>query len=860
MMFEDIRRSSTYLKEIRPMSKSGVKESLSFLLRTLKLLRFRHKAAVLATVMLGMILLPSLHSFARQRYPGEHWKKASRPEALGWSSEKLELAKEHFEKIGSAAVVIVVDGLILDEWGDTSRHFRAHSMRKSLLNAIFGIHVHEGHIDLEATLEELGIDDNEPLTASEKQATIRHLLKGRSGIYLPALYLGGSFNNPPRGSHLPGTFFHYNNWDFNVLGTIFEQKSKTKLFEEFKRRIADPLQMEDFSVEDCTYFRGSHGDNVNTRFPAYPFRISARDLARFGLLYLRNGQWRGQQIVPAKWIRESWTPYSVYYGTKTLYGYTNWRMYLKGKLLPGGLRLKDNVYWTSGINVHRLYIVPWANLIVVHRVDSDIPLRRPGVEEVDRLLALVLEAKIPDTELALIKAADKGDSKVVEALLDSGADINARDEQNQTALHKAASGGHTPIVKLLLERGADVNAKNLFGQTSLLAPLYRGSLDAVRALLDAGADVEARSELSGQTPLLAVSSGQTKVVEALLEEGADVNAKGEAYHETALMLAAASGNTATVKALLEKGADVKASSINGRTALMMAEALDHTEVVKLLQEAGAPLETALALLPLEAYLPRYLIVNAKKRRRLSSQAALALLSRGAEVKADGEAVLLFAAMRGDAKTVSALLDNGADVNMRHEDDWSGLLLAAVNGHSPVAQVLLDKGANVDVKEKLMGQNALIWASKRGHVATVKVLLKADANVNAQDKYGGTALTRAANSGKTAIVKTLLEAGADINAREYDGDTALMEATAESHLEIIQALLKAGANVNDKDLDGRTLLMIAAMKGMDKAVKVLLDAGADINAQDNFGSTALKQATTLKRKKIAQLLQKKGAKN
>jgi len=88
----------------------------------------------------------------------------------------------------------------------------------------------------------------------------------------------------------------------------------------------------------------------------------------------------------------------------------------------------------------------------------------------------------------------------------------------------------------------------------------------------------------------------------------------------------------------------------------------------------------------------------------------------------------------------------------------------------------------------------------------------------------------------------------------------LEATAESHLEIIQALLKAGANVNDKDLDGRTLLMIAAMKGMDKAVKVLLDAGADINAQDNFGSTALKQATTLKRKKIAQLLQKKGAKN
>jgi ankyrin repeat protein len=861
MMFKHMKHFSIYIKEISPMSKFGVTETLSFLLPTLKLLKFRQKAFILAAVMLGMMMmLPSLHSFAQQRYPGENWEKASCPETLGWSSEKLQLAKEHFEKMGSAAVVIVVDGLILEEWGDTARQLRAHSMRKSLLNAIFGIHVHEGHINLEATLEELGIDDNEPLTATEKQATLRHLLKGRSGIYLPALYLGGSLGNPPRGSHPPGTFFHYNNWDFNVLGTIFEQETGTKLFEEFKRRIADPLQMEDFSVEDCIYFRGSHDDNVNTRFPAYPFRISARDLARFGLLYLRNGQWHGQQIVPAEWIKESWTPYSVYYGTKTLYGYTNWKIYLKRKLLPGGVCLEDNVYWTSGVGVHRVYVVPWANLVLVHRINSDIPLRRPDGDEVDRLLALILQAKIRDTGLALIEAANEGDSKAVEALLDSGADINSRDEQNQTALHQAASRGHTLIVKLLLERGADVNAKNLFGQTPMLAPVYRGSLDTVRALLSAGADVDARSDLSGQTPLLSMSSGRTKVVETLLEEGADVNAKGKFYHETALMLAAISGNKATVKALLDKGADVKAESTNGRTAMMMAEALGHAEVVKLLQDAGASRETSKALLPLEAYVPRYLVVNAKRGRPLNPQAALALLSRGAELKAEDETALLFAAFRGDAKAVSALLDNGADVNLRHEHGWSGLILAAVNGHSQVVQALLDKDANVDAKDKLMGQTALIWAAKGGYPAVVKGLLKAGANVDARDKFGGTALTRAASTGQSEIVKALLEAGADINARESDGDTAIIEATAESNLEIIQTLLKAGANVDDKDLDGRTLLMRAAMIGTEKVVKALLDAGADINAKDNFESTALKQATTLKRKKIVKLLQKKGAKN
>jgi ankyrin repeat protein len=859
-MFGDMRLFSICMKEVRPMSKSGVTEPLSYSWQNLKLLRFRQRAIISALVILGMILLSSLPSSAHERYPGEHWEKASRPEVMGWSSEKLQLAKEHFEKIGSAAVVIVADGLILDEWGDTSRHFRAHSVRKSLLNSIFGIHVNEGHIDLNATLEELGIDDNQPLTASEKQATVRDLLKGRSGIYLAALYLSGSLDNPPRGSHAPGTFFHYNNWDFNVLGTIFEKETGTKLFEEFKRRIADPLQMEDFSVKDCIYFYGSHSDNVNTRYPAYPFRISARDLARFGLLYLRNGQWRGQQIVPAKWIRESWTPYSVYYGTKTLYGYISWRVYLKGKLLPGGLKLRDNVYWTSGINVHRLYVIPWANLVVVHRINSDIPLRGPSVDEVDRLLALILEAKIPDTGLALIKAASKGDSGVVEALLDSGADINARDEQNQTALHQAASRGHTAVVQLLLEHGADVNAKNLFGQTPLLMPVYRGFLDTVQALLNAGADIEARSGATGHTPLLAVSCGPTKVAEALLEEGADIKAKGEAYQETALMLAAISGNKAIVKALLEKGADVKAASTTGRTAMLLAEALGHAEVVKLLQDYGAPRETSRALLPLNAYLPPYLVSNAKKGRRLSSQAALAFLSRGAEVKTDGKTALLLTAMRGDAKAVSDLLNNGADVNVRHEDGWNALILASVYGHTLVVQALLDKNADVETKENLMGQTALIWAVKGGHTAVVKALLKADANVNARDKFGGTALTRAASSGQAEVVKALLEAGADINAREYDGDTAVIEATAEGHLEIIQALLKAGANINDKDLDGRTILMIAAMSGKERVVKALLDKGADINAQDNFGSTALQQATTLKRKSIVQLLQKKGAKN
>ncbi len=817
-------------------------------------------SALLTFFILSMFLLSSFAAFAQQRYPAEHWQKARCPEMLGWSTEKLRLAKEQFEKMGSAAVVIVVDGVILDEWGDSSRHFRAHSMRKSLLNALYGIHVHEGHINLDATLEELGIDDNEPLTATEKQASIRHLLKGRSGIYLPALYLGGSLDSPPRGSHPPGTFFHYNNWDFNVLGTIFEQETGTRIFQEFKKRIADPLQMEDFAVEDCSYFHGNHSDNINTRYPAYPFRISARDMARFGLMYLRNGQWRGHQIVPIEWIRESWTPYSVYFGESIRYGYANWKIYLKWKLLPGGIRLEDNIYWTSGVGVHRLYIVPWANLIMVHRINSDIPLRRPSGDEVDRLLALILDAKISDTGLALIKAAGNGDSELVEALLESGADINATNEQKQTALHNAANKGHTNIVKILLDSGANANATDMFGHTPLFIPVYIGALDIVEELLNAGAHVDARSRITGQTPLMfAVAGTRTRVVEKLLEKGADVNTKGKAYNGTALMLASITGNIDMVRILLEKGADVNAMTVNGRTAIMIAQALGHAEVVKLLEDAGVAKQTSVSLLPLEAYIPPYVVADAKEKKPMNPQVAQAFLSRGAEIKAQGETALLVAAMQGDTAAVHALLDNGADINVKHKDGWTGLLLAAVNGHSQIVQVLLGKGADVEAKEKLIGQTALIWAAKGGHVDTVKYLLEGGANVNASDKYGGTGLTRAADRGQSEIVQILLKAGADIKAREKDGETALLEATSNNHIEIVQSLLEAGANVNDKDTEGRTPLMLAAMNGQEEMVRALLDAGADLKAQDNFGSTAFDLAKAKEHKEIVELLQKTGAK-
>src|SRR5262249_34961736 len=164
-------------------------------------------------------------------YPGRSWDVIASPETVGWSRQKLARAKAYADMIDTAAVMVVANGHVVTQWGDTSGKFMMHSMRKSLLSALYGIAVHDGRIRLDKTLAELGIDDTpHSLTASEKEATVRDLLQSRSGVYHAAALETPdmALTRPPRGSRPHGTHWYYNNWDFNVLGTIFEQETGTK--------------------------------------------------------------------------------------------------------------------------------------------------------------------------------------------------------------------------------------------------------------------------------------------------------------------------------------------------------------------------------------------------------------------------------------------------------------------------------------------------------------------------------------------------------------------------------------------------------------------------------------------------------
>jgi hypothetical protein len=123
--------------------------------------------------------------------------------------------------------------------------------------------------------------------------------------------------------------------------------------------------------------------------------MSARDLARFALLYLHGGKWRGQQVVPADWVHESTESHSQV-GDDSGYGYLWWT----GSLAGSTVRLPDGSFSAQGAEGQYAFVIPALDLVVVQRIDSDIPQgpepgqRRsePTRSQTSRLLWLILSA------------------------------------------------------------------------------------------------------------------------------------------------------------------------------------------------------------------------------------------------------------------------------------------------------------------------------------------------------------------------------------------------------------------------------------------------------------------------------------
>lgn len=305
-----------------------------------------------------LIGLFAIQGLTQERVPQANWLHYADPAEAGFDPLKLQNAEATWETLPSSAFMIVADGAVVAAWGDVERRFMCHSVRKSFMSAVYGIFWDQQRIDLNKTLADLGIDDmGEGLLESEKQARILDLLKARSGVFHPAAYAGRT-DSQPRGSQGPGRYFAYNNWDFNTLVTILEQETGEKFFQAFDQYFGQPLGMQDWHVSHGYY----HYELDKSMHPAYPFRMSARDAARFGLLFARRGQWGEQRILSRDWVQRSTALYSI--DSEALgYGML-WWVAREPRFKPYGLVA------ALGVGNQMIAVLPELDMVIVNRANT----------------------------------------------------------------------------------------------------------------------------------------------------------------------------------------------------------------------------------------------------------------------------------------------------------------------------------------------------------------------------------------------------------------------------------------------------------------------------------------------------------
>jgi ankyrin repeat protein len=310
-------------------------------------------------------------------------------------------------------------------------------------------------------------------------------------------------------------------------------------------------------------------------------------------------------------------------------------------------------------------------------------MRRASLQQIAVLFALSLPSLAVNVDSALLEAARQADAAGVLRALDQGANASITDSRGFTPLMWAAAFGNTKILDALLESGADVNPARYDGMTALALGAAHGYREIVSALLrrypltDLETELRAarenkRLEIArqltearklGESLLQAATDGNLPAIETLIAAGAPVNYQ-DREQETALIRAAAGGSVSGVVFLLRHGAVnlYDPTRKHGR-ALLAAESHDRKEVFE-------------ALLPLEPdRLDRRLWEAAAAGETGQVISILRLGGRIDSSDSSGYTALLWAVRKGHVDTVKALLARGADVQAKTRDGLRALDLA-----------------------------------------------------------------------------------------------------------------------------------------------------------------------------------------
>ena len=261
--------------------------------------------------------------------------------------------------------VVVKDGKILYEYYkdgyDENSIFTIQSCSKSITSAIFGIAKDQGYFtDLDEPISNYFPQIQNSNNEYQKQITIRQLLMHTSGIKTTDDYSWETWRNSSNWIDYllnsdvltqPGTNFSYSTGNTHLLSYIIEQKTGRSLYDFGKEYLFDSIGMKTIQ---CSTDPQGNADGGNG------FSLTAKDMARFGLLYLNGGVWDERQVISQEWITESTSTQVFSSSTPDVanYGYQWWIRDFGTQGVHG--------YFAQGFGGQFIFVVPDANLVVTY--------------------------------------------------------------------------------------------------------------------------------------------------------------------------------------------------------------------------------------------------------------------------------------------------------------------------------------------------------------------------------------------------------------------------------------------------------------------------------------------------------------
>lgn len=288
----------------------------------------------------------------------------------------MSIAAQPFDEIigpvkdrGPQNGLVLRHGYIVAEWGDTSRVDMTFSVTKTYLSTIAGLAVDDGlirdvHDPVRRYVHDGGFDSDH-----NAKITWHHLLNQTSeweGTLWTKPDWAPAWTGKMRQRQTPGSHYEYNDVRVNRLALALLQVWRRPLPQVLRERIMDPINASptwrwhgynnswveiDGSKMQSVSGGGHWGGGM---------WISARDHARFGLLFLRGGKWNDRQLISPAWIDRARTPTDV----QTDYGYMNWFLNTDRKRYPSA---PESCYAFLGAGTNIIWVDPDHDLVAVIR-------------------------------------------------------------------------------------------------------------------------------------------------------------------------------------------------------------------------------------------------------------------------------------------------------------------------------------------------------------------------------------------------------------------------------------------------------------------------------------------------------------